>query len=72
MTTHANFGLVNAIVDLLKLGNKTKRELRSLLTNKFSDTQIDKAIEMSLKIKVIKLASIIKAQYHDKTIYQAV
>ena len=72
MTKHAGFTIINAIVDLLKLGKKRKQDLFDLLSDKYNKHQVEQGIKAALLIKVIKVPSLIKEKYHDQTTYMLV
>ena len=67
---HADFGAVNAIITLLKVGEKSKTSLMSLLADKYSNYEVEKALKTATDIKAIKKVGLIAATSHFKQMYK--
>ena len=65
-----DFTVVKAVVELLKVENKMKRELCDLLSNNFTHAEVDKAIGDAERLKWIKQTGLIKARNHEQTTYK--
>ena len=65
-----DFTVVKAVVELLKVENKMKRELCDLLSNNFTRAEVDKAISDAEGLKWIKQTGLIKARNHEQTTYK--
>lgn len=69
---YTSFAVVNGIVKLLRIENKTKRELTDLLSNHFAAAEVDRAIETALNVGLIKKPALMKERYHYQTVYAVV
>jgi len=69
MSQHAKTEIVIAMRELLKISKKSKRELFNLLSNRFTRQEVERAIEMALRINVIKSPSLIKPRNHEQIQY---
>ena len=69
---HTNFSAVNAVVDLIKIEQRMKRDLMDLLSNNFSQIEVDRAIQTAISINLIKTTGLIKARAHEQTKYAMV
>ena len=69
---HISFEIVNAVTDLLKIEKHQRWKLIDLLSNRFNKREVEKAIDMALSIKVIKVPGLIRERNFDKTTYMLV
>jgi hypothetical protein len=69
---HTNFAVVNAVIALIKIEKRMKRDLMDLLSNNFSKIEVDRAIQTALSVKLIKTTGLIKARNHEQTTYAMV
>ena len=69
---HADFSVINAVVDLLKVEKRQRWMLIDLLSHKFTRYQVEQAIETAIKIKVVKVPGLIKEALFHNTTYMLV
>ncbi len=66
---YMDFTVINCVVELLKAGDKKKRGLIDSLSNNFTVSQVDKAIQDAVALKLIRTTGLIKSRNHELTKY---